>query len=186
MPKPKQPDGQMDLFGSKSKGISVCEEITPMHAEAPRAAPVGAPASAVAHAPAPSAPLPPPQGTLRRRRGARVPASVIRPPTTWKPDPLHSRIDRRFLEFHQANPAIYEMIVRFCRDVRKYNAKRRTSIDLIWGRLRWELSIEVNPMGLEDYKLNNDFRSRYARLVMAQEPDLDGIFEVRELTEGTK
>jgi hypothetical protein len=30
-----------------------------------------------------------------------------------------------------------------------------------------------------DFKLNNNYRAHYARLIMHQEPDLDGIFELR-------
>ena len=32
-----------------------------------------------------------------------------------------------------------------------------------------------------EFKLNNDFTSRYARLIMQQEPDLEDFFEVRVL-----
>ena len=30
------------------------------------------------------------------------------------------------------------------------------------------------------FKLNNNFTAHYARLLMAQEPDLEGFFETRE------
>ena len=33
----------------------------------------------------------------------------------------------------------------------------------------------------KDYKLNNDYASRYARLIMKTEPRLAGHFELREL-----
>ena len=32
----------------------------------------------------------------------------------------------------------------------------------------------------KDFKLNNNYVSRYARLIMAQEADLEGVFETRE------
>ena len=32
------------------------------------------------------------------------------------------------------------------------------------------------------FKLNNNYRSRYARLIMEQEADLEGVFQIRELT----
>lgn len=35
----------------------------------------------------------------------------------------------------------------------------------------------------EPFKLNNDFRSRYTRLLMQQEPELQGFFETRTLRE---
>ena len=37
------------------------------------------------------------------------------------------------------------------------------------------------PDDAEDWKLNNSYSSRYARKIMADHPQLDGLFEVREL-----
>jgi hypothetical protein len=31
----------------------------------------------------------------------------------------------------------------------------------------------------DEFKLNNDYRAPYARLIMRREPDLDGLFETR-------
>jgi len=33
----------------------------------------------------------------------------------------------------------------------------------------------------DGFKINNDYNSRYARMVMAENADLDGLFETREL-----
>jgi hypothetical protein len=33
----------------------------------------------------------------------------------------------------------------------------------------------------DDFKLNNNYHSRYARLIMEREPGLDGFFETRGL-----
>src|SRR5260370_206694 len=38
--------------------------------------------------------------------------------------------------------------------------------------------------GRMSFKSRNDFRAHYARLIMAQEPDLFGVFEIRELRSG--
>jgi hypothetical protein len=87
-------------------------------------------------------------------------------------------IAARFTEFHQANPLVYELLVRFSRELldRGYH---HCGISLIWERMRWEMVLRTaDPDG---FKLNNDWRSRYARLIMEREPDLDGFFRIREL-----
>jgi hypothetical protein len=46
--------------------------------------------------------------------------------------------------------------------------------------LRW--NSHLNPDHTGGYKLNNNYRALYARKIMEQEPDLDGLFEIRERT----
>lgn len=86
-------------------------------------------------------------------------------------------IQERFLEFHKAHPEVYAAVVRFARDARE-RGRRRFGIKMIWERARWYLTIEHHS---DDYKLNNNYHSRYARLVMTQEPDLADFFATREL-----
>ena len=93
-----------------------------------------------------------------------------------------SRIDREWLAFHEANPHVYEALVRFAREA----AARRThfGIGMLWERLRWYTSIEAHDQSQSEWELNNNFRSRYSRLLMAREPDLEGLFETRKLRSG--
>ena len=53
-------------------------------------------------------------------------------------------------------------------------------IRTLWEVLRWRLTVEVEHAP-DDFRLNDHLTSRYARLVMEQEPDLVGVFELREL-----
>lgn len=87
-------------------------------------------------------------------------------------------IDRRFQAFHAGNPGVYEALVRLAREARAQGLER-VGIGLLWEVLRWELLHK--RVEADGYKLNNIYRSRYARLIMANEPDLAGVFEVREL-----
>lgn len=86
-------------------------------------------------------------------------------------------IQERFEEFHKANPRIYDLLVRFALEAKR-SGRPRYSIDAIIQRVRWHLSIETTD---SDFKLNDHFTSRYARLIMSRVPELDGFFEVREL-----
>lgn len=85
-------------------------------------------------------------------------------------------IESRFAAFHRANPDIYTKLVRLARELR---AKRphygiRPLIEIV----RYDQAMTNADDG---FKINNDFCSRYARLIMDNEPDLDGFFETREL-----
>jgi hypothetical protein len=86
-------------------------------------------------------------------------------------------IQDRFDQFHKDNPSIYDLLVRFALEV-KHSGRSRYSIDAIIQRVRWHVTIETRS---SDFKLNDHFTSRYARLIMSRVPELDGFFEVREL-----
>lgn len=86
-------------------------------------------------------------------------------------------LDAAFAEHHAKHPEVYEALVRLARQARS-RGHQRIGIGMLWEVLRWETTI--GDHGAE-YRLNNDHRSRYARLVMDQEADLAGIFETRSL-----
>lgn len=88
-------------------------------------------------------------------------------------------LQARFEEFHKANPLVYELLVRFARQL-KATGREHCGIKLVWERMRWEIAMTTRDP--EGFKLNNNYHSRYARLVMAQEPDLAEFFHTRQLT----
>lgn len=86
-------------------------------------------------------------------------------------------LDERFALFHRENPAVYAEFVRLARQA-LLAGRDRIGAKMIAERIRWDLFI---AHGDDGPKVNNSFVSRYARLVMSQEPDLAGIFKTREL-----
>lgn len=88
--------------------------------------------------------------------------------------------DRKFLEFHRDNPNVYKVLAAFARRAKQLGRHRRLGVRMLWERMRWELLIETRDPH-SDYKLNDHYHSRYARLLMQQEQDLWNIFELREL-----
>lgn len=92
--------------------------------------------------------------------------------------PRDRSIQERFEDFHAANPRIYDLLVRFARDAKRAG-RRQYGIAAIFERVRWHIYIETQRD--DDFKLNNDYRSRYARMIMDREPDLAEFFELREL-----
>jgi len=92
-----------------------------------------------------------------------------------------SSIEEQFKDFHGANSHVYIELVRMARQLRE-NGQVAFGIGCLWEVLRWRAAMETDDPST-DFKLNNNYRSRYARLIMAQEPDLDGFFSIRTLTE---
>ena len=81
----------------------------------------------------------------------------------------------RFETFHRTHPHVYQVLVRLAREWVARTGRRKVGIAILWERMRWELAVQTN----EAPKLNNDYRAYYSRLIMANEPDLSELFEVR-------
>lgn len=87
-------------------------------------------------------------------------------------------IQTRFESFHTDNPQVYNKLVELA-FLAKANGHNRLGIKTLFERLRWYYTVETK--GNERFKLDNNFTSRYARLIMANVPALDGFFATREL-----
>jgi hypothetical protein len=101
------------------------------------------------------------------------------PPETHPATRRAKTIDARFRVFHEANPQVYALLVKLAREARE-KGHNRISIGMLWEVVRWNRFVSVVDTSSR-YELNDNYRSRYARLIMEQEPELDGVFEVREL-----
>lgn len=94
--------------------------------------------------------------------------------------PVGRSIDETFQAFHQANPWVYTRLVEMARELVEVGHSR-FGIGLLFEVMRWQqMRTTTDPSS--GYKLSNNYRSRYARLIMASEPDLRGVFETRRLT----
>jgi len=96
------------------------------------------------------------------------------------PHPKKEDIQVSFLEFHANNPQVYDWLVYLSRQG-KARGRRKLGMKQFFEVLRWEVHIEGLPDDREIFKLRNSYTSRYARLIMEQEPDLENMFEVRKL-----
>lgn len=88
-------------------------------------------------------------------------------------------IQRRFEEFHRLNPRVYELLARFAKQLRE-RGYRHAGIKFLVERVRWEIMMTTADPASE-FKINNNYTSRYARLLMLNEPSLRGFFELRRL-----
>lgn len=115
--------------------------------------------------------MPPP------RRRTKVPKVDYSAPLIPGKKGEMGKLEKAFWSFHQDNPQIYRLLVKFARQWRQ--AKGPDSllgISNLFERVRWEKSIQTTD---EAFKLNNNHRAFYARLIMDYCPDLEGIFRVR-------
>ncbi len=90
---------------------------------------------------------------------------------------VDDRINRRFAAFHQANPNVYDELVRLSRQA-KAAGRERVGLRMLFEVVRWN---QLTSTTGDQFKLNDNYISRYARLIMDQEPDLAGLYETREL-----
>jgi hypothetical protein len=86
-------------------------------------------------------------------------------------------IQKDFEKFHLENPHIYEMICKLAREWKK-SGHEKASIKMFFEVIRWKRGVSTKN---KDYKINNNYHSRYSRLIIDQEPDLRELFEVRKL-----
>ena len=87
--------------------------------------------------------------------------------------------EERFQQFHQAHPEVLDEMLKRARLV-KDRGFDRYSIKTLFEIVRWHFTFERDPT--DEFKLNNNYHSRYARLLMERYPGEFGkFFETREL-----
>jgi hypothetical protein len=87
----------------------------------------------------------------------------------------------RFELFHAANPHVYHTLVKLSRRFIDSTGQRRLAIQRVVEIARWDMQIATR--GAEEFVINNSFTPYYARLIMLQEPDLTGVYEIRKSAE---
>jgi len=71
---------------------------------------------------------------------------------------------------------VYRELVRMARELRA-KGHERIGIRMLWEVCRWSRMLQIDRVG--DYLMNDHFTAPIARLIMQQEPDLAGVFEIR-------
>jgi hypothetical protein len=89
----------------------------------------------------------------------------------------HGTIQQRFDEFHRLNPWVLEHLERLTRDCVARGIDR-IGIGMLFEVLRWQYGIATSG---DAFRLNNNFRSRYVRLMVDRNPAWAALFETRAL-----
>lgn len=92
---------------------------------------------------------------------------------------VESQAAQRFREFDEKNPRVYEELVELTKEAYQHG-RRKIGIKMMIEVIRWNRFIQTTG---DTFKVNNNFAPRYARKIMAQYPEYDGIFELRGMKE---
>ena len=111
--------------------------------------------------PEPVIPAPAPGPSRRKRVKSAAPVQTIK---------------ARFDQFHAAHPFVYTKLCQLARDAKAKGIKHY-GMQTLMEVVRWH--VDIGPYDSNSFKLNNDFCAHYARLIMAQEPDLARMFNLR-------
>lgn len=86
-------------------------------------------------------------------------------------------IQQQFADFHALNPWVLTALEQLTADYLARGAER-VGIGMLFEVLRWRYARATHG---QDFRLNNNFRSRYVRLLIDRRPEWAPAFEVRAL-----
>ncbi|MFJ2342355.1 hypothetical protein [Streptomyces antimycoticus] len=108
-------------------------------------------------------------------RQPELPLEIADPTHTHPPS--EPTIDERFEDFHAAHPWILEALeLLTARWIQAGGG--RIGVKALFEQLRWSSPDASND---RPFRLNNDFTSRYARLLCARHPEWASVFQLRTL-----
>lgn len=92
---------------------------------------------------------------------------------------INPTITEQFDAFHATNPVVLLELVDLADEILSHGYTRG-SIKMLFEVLRWERMLETDDPS-SDFKLNNNYTSHYARLIVREYPRFEGFFETRNL-----
>jgi len=89
-------------------------------------------------------------------------------------------LQKKFQAFHRKNPTIEKELTKLAL-LAKDRGYDQYSINGLFEILRWERSMSLSQIDASEdpLKLNNSYRSFYARLIMRKNKELKNFFRVR-------
>ncbi len=87
-------------------------------------------------------------------------------------------LDERFNKFHRANPMVFDLFLRFTLKA-KDRGYKHFSAKAVFERIRWHMHIDT--VDADGFKLNNNYTSRYVRLLEQLFPEHRDFYNKREL-----
>lgn len=91
---------------------------------------------------------------------------------------LSPRIVEQFITYHKTHPLVFEIFTKYAHEARRRWS--HFSAKAICERMRWEMNLSIDG----EFKLNNNFPSCYARLLIFEDKSFGDFFEIRR-TPGT-
>jgi hypothetical protein len=91
-----------------------------------------------------------------------------------------ARLWAEFERWHDANPHVWSMFVRFAFDAISAGRARFSARDII-HRIRWYTDVEMRA--IDDFKINDHWSPYYARIFRRTYPQYTELFEFRTVEE---
>ena len=85
----------------------------------------------------------------------------------------------KFEDFHAHNPQVFAELEKLAQ-VMIAKGRKKIGIGLLFEVLRWEFYMNTDDPNSE-FKLNNDYRSHYSRLLIERNPEMANVLELRRL-----
>ncbi len=86
-------------------------------------------------------------------------------------------IEQAALNFHAANPHVFQELVDLCLLVKR-KGRQRWGMKAAFEVLRYNRAVSTEH---KTYKLSNNFTAHYARWIMRDVPELAGFFVTRDV-----
>lgn len=86
-------------------------------------------------------------------------------------------IQDRFDSFHAENPWVFQALEELTRDL-VARGHKRVGMKMLFEVVRWH---HARATVGDTFRCNNDWTSRYARLLIAAHPEWEHVFETRRL-----
>lgn len=90
-------------------------------------------------------------------------------------------LNREFNSFNRRNPSVYTKLLELSLRLKRVGASKY-GMKALFEILRFNALLQSD----KKFELNNSYAPYYARLLMQNEPSLDGFFRIRTLTSTTK
>lgn len=87
-------------------------------------------------------------------------------------------IVKRFYGFHERNPRVYDAIKKKAKKIINKKPNRVISFSLIYETARYELFVQNDEE--EVFKMSNDFRAGYLRLLLNEFPMYQPLIKTRD------
>lgn len=83
----------------------------------------------------------------------------------------------KFYRYHKRNPQVAEWFLKAAQSLQQEEHRSRYAISAITERIRWD--IRAGIIKTEGFRISNDIRACYARLVLMRDPNLCGLFALK-------
>lgn len=84
----------------------------------------------------------------------------------------------KFRDYHNSHPKVYKLFKQYANQM-KESGREHYSAEIIINQIRWHHDIKSN--GADVFKISNDFKPLYARLLVYKFPEFKDFFQFRQV-----